>query len=239
MSADVTRPASLQLLAKHAPEILVYCVAADAQTDDSYRSHYVDGFRNVLDAMSASFRMRHVFFVSSSRVYGQASDDYIDDVTPASPADFGGIRLLEGEAILRTLSCPSTALRLSGIYGPGRHRLLNLARQPQNWPLANTWSNRIHIGDAAAFIAHLIQSALQGATIADRYLVTDGNPVPHHEVLRWLAGQLGVNISGVVAPSPHGGKRLDNIRMRATGFVLRYPDYRAGYGEMIARESAA
>jgi hypothetical protein len=29
------------------------------------------------------------------------------------------------------------------------------------------------------------------------------------------------------------GKRVSNRRLRASGFELRYPDYRAGYGAML------
>jgi hypothetical protein len=36
-----------------------------------------------------------------------------------------------------------------------------------------------------------------------------------------------------VAP-PAGSRRCRNALMRASGYALRYPDYRAGYGAMLA-----
>lgn len=232
VQADVTQPSTLTELASLQPSVLIYCVAADAQTDDSYRLHYVEGLRNVLAALSTTASLRHVFFVSSTRVYGQ-TDSPIDERIPAQPEDFGGHRLLEAEALLAELACPATALRLSGIYGPGRTRLLRLAADPAAWPRDNSWTNRIHRDDAAGFIALLARRVLQNEPVASCYIVTDGHSVPQHEVLRWLATQLGYK-SAATSPPVNGGKRLDNAALRETGFKLRYPDYRAGYTHEIA-----
>ena len=50
IAADVTQADTLEQLAALRPQILVYSVAADSSSDDSYRRHYVDGLRNVLAA---------------------------------------------------------------------------------------------------------------------------------------------------------------------------------------------
>jgi len=234
VKADVTQPQTLRGLAALKPDILVYCVAADALTDDSYRAHYVDGLRNVLAVLKNAASLRHVFFVSSTRVYGQQTDDLLDETTPAIPVDFGGQRLLEAEALLNDLPCPGTALRLSGIYGPGRTRMLTLARQPQFWPAQNAWTNRIHRDDAAAFIAFLIHRVLNNATVDDRYVVTDNCSTPQYAVLTWLAEQLRVDVKGVKVPPVQGGKRLSNQRMCNMGFKLENPTYRTGYGNLLA-----
>jgi nucleoside-diphosphate-sugar epimerase len=91
---DVTKPETLVDLQRLKPDILVYCVAAGAQSDDQYRTIYVDGFRNVLEALAPASSLKHVFFVSSTRVYGQQTEDILNEATPAEPADFGGKRLL-------------------------------------------------------------------------------------------------------------------------------------------------
>lgn len=230
---DVARPETLTQLAEINPQILVYCVAASEQTDDSYRAHYVDGLRNVLAALKPAASLKHVFFVSSTRVYGQAGGALLDENIAAIPSDFGGQRLLEAEQLLEGLSCGHTVLRLSGIYGPGRRYLLNLAADPSRWPSQNSWTNRIHRDDAAAFVAFLIKQVSSGNMIDACYIVTDSKPVPQHEVLRWLAAKLGCDVSTVDAPLPSSGKRLSNARMLATGFRLRYPDYQSGYAPLM------
>lgn len=233
LHADVTQPQTLEHLAELRPAILVYSVAANAQNDEDYRAHYVDGLRNVLSALQSSGNLRQVFFVSSTRVYGQSSEATLNEDMAAIPADFGGQRLLEAEALLETTSCPGTALRLSGIYGPGRSRLIKLATTPSDWPAQNIWTNRIHRDDAAAFLAFLILRVLEQEPIAGRYIVTDSMPAPQHEVLRWLATRMGMGNIDVTDSPISGGKRLDNTRMLATGFTLRYPDYRAGYAKEL------
>lgn len=232
LQADVLVPDTLVRLSALKPQIVVYAVAADAQTDDSYRRHYVDGLANVLAALDHS-ALQHLFFVSSTRVYGRDDGTWVDETVPAVPADFGGERLLQGEALLA--GKPATVLRLSGIYGPGRDRLIRLARTPAAWPAGNPWTNRIHRDDAAAFIALLANRRLQGEAVEDCYLVTDSAPAPQHEVLRWLASQQDIDSAGPAMPAAAGGKRLANARLLASGYALRYPDYRAGYGAELER----
>lgn len=238
LQADVTQPETLSSLAALRPEILVYSVAADAGSDDSYRQQYVDGLRNVLSALGECASLRHVFFVSSTRVYGQQSSNTpgeaaLDENAVAQPADFRGRRLLEAEELLQGLRCGHTSLRLSGIYGPGRTRLLRLAADSASWPIQNPWTNRIHRDDAAAFLAFLIRRVLAGDAVQEHYIVSDSEPVPQYTVLLWLAQQLGKPVAGMVAPPVEGGKRLSNARMLQSGFQLAYPDYRAGYSALM------
>jgi nucleoside-diphosphate-sugar epimerase len=231
IAADVSKPESLAALNAVKPDILIYCVAASGQTDAEYESAYVDGLRNVLATQKSNSQLKHVFFVSSTRVYGQDTQALLDESVPALPADFGGQRLLEAEHLLQTLSCGTTVLRLSGIYGPGRLRMLNLAKSPDNWPKQNIWSNRIHRDDAAAFTVFLIKQVLAGNAVQNCYIVTDSKPVPQYEVLSWLAAQLQVGKPEQLPAS--GGKRLSNQYMLETGFKLQYPDYEAGYRTLL------
>ena len=235
ISCDVTQPSTLAPLAQASPDFLIYCVAADAQTDASYQAQYVDGLKNVLQSLKGA-PLKHVFFVSSTRVYGQANDSLLDEDAPAVPADFGGERLLQAEQAALAHGTPATVLRLSGIYGPGRFRMLKLAQQPfESWP-QNSWTNRIYIDDAAGFIAHLINIRLNGLALHPCYIVTDSTPAPMHEVLNWLAKKMDL-------PSPpgtlaiNGGKRLDNHRLLETGYALRYPSFKKGYSELLTESS--
>jgi nucleoside-diphosphate-sugar epimerase len=234
LAGDVTQPSSLAGIRAIDPHIVVYCVAAIEQSDADYRVRYVEGLRHVLAALAGALSLQHVFFVSSSRVFGQPGNALLSESDPAMPADFGGRRLLEAELLLNGLPCGHTALRLSGIYGPGRSRMLALAAQTSQWPVENAWSNRIHRDDAAAFCVFLIHRVLDELPVDDCYIVTDSYPVPQYEVLRWLAARLGRDVGGLPSLSPGGGKRLSNARMLATGFRLRYPDYRAGYATLLA-----
>jgi nucleoside-diphosphate-sugar epimerase len=232
IAADVTDPTSLAPLAGLRPAILIYSVAASEQSDEAYRTQYVEGLRNTLHVLAPLGSVKHAFFVSSTRPYGQSSQDLLDETTPAQPTDFGGQRLLEAESLLASAPFPGTVLRLSGIYGPGRTRMLKLAMQTSSWPAQNSWTNRIHRDDAAAFIALLIRRALEGEPLESCYLVTDSTPAPQHEVLRWIASAMG-QLDLPASPPVSGGKPLSNARMLATGFAPRYPSYREGYAEEL------
>lgn len=230
--ADITQPASLSNLKQIQPEILIYCVAANGQTDEQYKAHYVDGLQYVLDTQTENVNLKHVFFVSSTRVYGQKTDVLLDESNPAISMDFGGERLLEAEALLINLTCNSTVLRLSGIYGAGRLRMINLAKDPLNWPAQNAWTNRIHKDDAAAFIVFLVNQALANKPIQSCFIVTDSKPSSQYEVLCWIANQMHINIDNKMLII-EGGKRLNNKAMLSTGFKLQYPDFKVGYQALL------
>jgi nucleoside-diphosphate-sugar epimerase len=233
IQADVTHPETLDKLAKIQPDILVYCVAANGQTDAHYKAAYVDGLRNVIATQVNNTALKQLFFVSSTRVYGQQTDAILDDNSPAIPTDFGGERLLEGEQLLNNLTCGHTALRLSGIYGPGRLRMINLAKTPELWPAQNSWTNRIHRDDAAAFLVFLLQKVLHHTPIAPCYIVTDSASVSQYEVLHWLAAQQHILFNPLV-PAIQIGKRLANHALLGSGYQLQYPDYRVGYAALLA-----
>ncbi|MGY1489851.1 SDR family oxidoreductase [Methylobacillus pratensis] len=228
--ADVTRPETLQPLSQVRPEILVYCVAATEYSDENYRLSYVEGLRNVLSALQ-SVPLQHVFFVSSTGVYGQEAEGWLDESTPPIAVDFSGKRMLEAEALLADY--PSSVLRFSGIYGPGRLRMITLAQTPQQWPARNAWTNRIHRDDGAAFIAYLVQQ--RAHTVPERlYVVTDNQPLPVHELLRWLADRQNIAYVSGAMPAVQGNKRLSNARMLSSGYQFIYPDYVSGYGALLA-----
>ncbi|MFM9835652.1 MAG: sugar nucleotide-binding protein [Methylophilaceae bacterium] len=233
IQADVTQEKTLTPLESLKPEIIIYCVAANAQTDESYNAHYVEGLRKVLATQVNNDALLHVFFVSSTRVYGQKSDAILDENTPAIPADFGGKRLLEAENLIKHLPCKATSMRLSGIYGKGRLYLVNMAKDTDRWPQVNAWSNRVHRDDAANFIAFLCGKVMSNQTVSDCYIVTDDMPTQQYEVLTWLAKKQGIDTTHIKVPLVHGGKRLSNQRMRDTGFQLRYPNYQIGYNEVL------
>ncbi|MGB4812617.1 MAG: NAD-dependent epimerase/dehydratase family protein [Methylophilaceae bacterium] len=232
IQADVTQADRVKVLELIQPDILIYCIAANGQTDAQYKAAYVDGLRNVLATQTKNAALKHVFFVSSTRVYGQQTDVILDESMTAIPADFGGERLVEAEQLLNTLPCGHSALRLSGIYGPGRLRMINLAEDPARWPAENSWTNRIHRDDAANFMVFLVQQILQNKPLLPCYIVSDCAPVSQYEVLHWLAKAMQISFNANT-PLIYGGKRLSNQAMLASGFQLKYADYRAGYGALL------
>lgn len=233
IQADVTRPLSLKPLETYRANIIIYCIAANAQSEESYRACYVNGLCNVLSTQESNDQLQHVFFVSSTRVYGQASNAMLNENNTPVPNDFGGKLLLEAESLLKKRSYGATSIRLAGIYGPGRLRMVEMAKHPSRWPQVNKWTNRIHRDDAARFIAFLCEEVIAGKTVYDCYIGTDDMPVQQVDVLSWLASKLGVERPLTSGALQMGGKRLSNQRMHDAGFQLTYANYQLGYSEII------
>lgn len=94
------------------------------------------------------------------------------------------------------------------------------------------FTNRIHIDDAARAVMHLIQRRHQGQSIERAYNLTDTQPASLDEILQWLQSQLGVQSTGT-SVIHRDSKRVSHSRLKESGFVWRYPDYRAGYEEIV------
>ncbi len=231
LSVDLGDVAALRRTVPGSLDHVVYCAGADAFKDDAYQRVYVSGLRNVLLAVAGS-GVQRVFFTSSTAVYGQATGEWIDEDSETTPAHFSGARLLEAERLLQESGLPSTVLRCSGIYGPGRTRLIDAVRGGTASP-SQRFTNRIHRDDVAGAIAHLLGHAQPPPLL----LLSDDAPALDSEVISFLAQQLGVPVppagSGA-APGRGGHKRCRNARLRATGYPLRYPTYREGYRAMLA-----
>jgi len=231
LRADLGRP---EQLAQLPPGItrLAWMPAPDRRDPQAYAAVFTDGLRHVFGALDTAVLQR-VVFVSSSAVYGEHDGAWVDEDTPPDPPGFNGRVLLQAEAWLAAQGLPATALRLAGLYGPGRLQLLERlragqARVPRQPP---HWANRMHIDDAAAAVAHLL--SLPQALPA--YIGCDDTPLPLHELYGHLARLIGApEPAEGPAPAGVGSKRLHNARLRASGLALQWPDARQGYAALVA-----
>ena len=238
---------------------VVVAIAAGSPREDAYRAAYVDGLSNVLDAVLASGAgIGRVLFVSSTAVYGDADGGWIDESTTPEPGGFSGHIMLEAEELLfdrlRGTGISPVALRLGGIYGPGRTRLIDqVAGGTAVIPAGERYTNRIHRDDAASAIVRLCTMEAAPGPV---YLGVDDDPAELGEVLSFLAAELGLprppsdggtgskTGSGSKAsggsskasgePSRGGHKRCSNALLRSTGFEFQYPSFREGYRDILA-----
>jgi nucleoside-diphosphate-sugar epimerase len=235
-------------------DIVIVAIAAAGPTADAYRTSYVDGLRNLLDALDAAgVSPSRFLLVSSTAVYGVDDGSWIDEGTPALPSSATGAVLLEAEDLLRRRAPGATVLRLAGIYGPGRERLIGQVRSGTASAVGlSSHTNRIHRDDAAAAIVHLVTG---DAPPAPLYLGADSVPARRGDVLAFLAAELGVpdpvasrrsTVAGESADDPArpmggastgprgGDKRCRNALLLASGFRFAYPSYREGYRSLLA-----
>lgn len=239
LAADLTRAATLSDLPAGIDSV-VYAAGADASNEAAYRAIYLDGLGNLLRTLTdMGEKPRRVFFTSSTSVYGQRRGEWVDESSPTHPLGFSGEIMLSAERLLTGSPFPATVLRLSGIYGPGRNRLINRVRSGDvvYRPGPHHYTNRIHRDDAAGALRHLVRLE----SPEDLYLGTDCEPVDESEVFRWLADAMAVpaprNLSEGedVPPRRTGSKRCRNARLLASGYRFRYPTFREGYGAVLQR----
>jgi nucleoside-diphosphate-sugar epimerase len=236
VAADVGHPATLTRLPAGL-DAVVHAVSARAFDDAAYRAAYVEGPAHLLAALAAQDQgIVRIVFVSSTGVYAQQDGEWVDETSETLPGEFSGRRLLQGERLVLAGPYRASVLRLGGIYGPGRARVIESVRAGRSAISAGPprYGNRIHRDDAAAAVAHLV--ALDAAE--PTYLGVDDDPADEADVLRWLAARLGVAEPPVLAnPAPpaerRGNKRCRNARLVASGFACAYPTFREGYAALI------
>ncbi len=232
---DVLRPESYPAALREA-DCVVYCVSADGFSEEAYRAAYVEGLGRVITAAAAG-GVRRLVFVSSTGVYGQDDGAVLDETSPAIPKGFSGRTILEGEALVAAAPFEAVTIRFSGIYGPGRDRLVRIVKSgaPVSEKSRAAVTNRIHRDDCARAIVHLVERiSLQGL-----YLGSDEAPTPMGEILDWIAARLELQPPPVGADAPDvlqrgGNKRISSARLRAEGFRFRYPTFREGFAAILA-----
>lgn len=195
------------------PDAVVYALSAGGGGDDAYRAAYADGPARAA-AWAARAGARVLVLTSSTGVYRQEGE--VDESSPAG-GDPQSDRLVEGERAVLAAAVPARAvLRLGGLYGPGRHYLLDQLRRGDLvvGGASSTRINYLHRDDAAeACLAAL--AVPPGAHLLN---VTDGHPVTKAELARWICARLGRG-EPVLDPEAPAGPRA-----RRTGRVT--PDRR-------------
>lgn len=217
--------------------VVVVAFAAGSRDVDEYRATYVDGLRNVLDGIDASGATPRLLVVSSTAVYDVDDGSEVTEQTPTRASTPTAGVLLEAESLLRDRAPGAVLVRLSGIYGPGRERLVEQVRSGRATLSTgdSPHTNRIHRDDAAQALVHLAGVDQPAPT----YLGTDDEPVRLDDVLTFLASELGATEPPRADPEGRqagGDKRLSNALLRSTGWEPRYPTFREGYRAVLAGE---
>lgn len=254
--------------------------------EEAYRRTYITGLENLRDVFSSvGGKIPKLIYVSSTGVYGYDDGRIVSDDTPRRAARATAEVLIEAENRALAAWPRSIVLRLSGIYGPARlhiERYLRYARDiaevaieeagtsltgakqaPDEYaPFVDgwgSWTNRIHVQDAAAIIAALATSD-RYCSLVDQWpdrsmIVSDSRPVQRVVLAQWLAKQTAsipknADVYEKPAQKPIsaysnkesriGGrnKYLVASRLQSLGLKLAYPDYLAGYTDEFATSTA-
>jgi nucleoside-diphosphate-sugar epimerase len=193
------------------PDVLVHCLSGSTGRDaTSYRRTYVETLRHLLAILDPRFTV----FTSSTSVYPQNDGARVTEESPTGGTPTGDV-LLEAEQL--ALAAGGAAVRLGGIYGPGRTRFIEAALSGEPLPhgAPDACVNLIHRDDAARALFHVASQALAGTF----------NAVDDHPARRSDLAAAILSGSATIAPPPAGasGKIVSNARLRTTGWAPAYP----------------
>lgn len=241
-AADYCEAGALDFAAAWAPDFVLATFTPLGRDVEGYRAGFSGAARHLLDGLGAHCP-RHLFYVSSTRVYAESAGGWVDEDSPLSTTDERALAIIDGERRLLDSGITATLVRCGGIYGASPGRLISKVSRGEIAPeIPIRFTNRIHRDDCTGFLLHLLKRAQQGKSLAPVYNAVDDRPAPAHEVETWLATELGRGEqahSRPDTPGPVSHKRCRNTLLHNTGYRLRYPDYRAGYRAVLAaaRES--
>lgn len=222
-----------------------------------YRHSYVEGMRSILawaqDGCPATF-----VYTGSTSVYPQGGGETVTEVSPVGGGSEAAAPLLETEELVRGSRRFERwfILRLAGIYGPGRHYLLDQLRAGATL-FPGTGAHRLNLAHrddivAAIFACFEAPPAVRGEV----FNVADGSPTPKGDVAAWLAGRLGVAAPqfahDLPRPLPRGegvvrgrsgpvpDRVVSNTKLQTgLGWRPRFASFRDGYEQIFAEERAA
>ncbi|WP_295808001.1 SDR family oxidoreductase [uncultured Nitratireductor sp.] len=217
---------------------LVVSIAPDASGEPVLTAAH----RTIATAMPA---LRWIGYLSTVGVYGDHGGAWVDETATCTPVSERSKQRLVAEAewtqMGEKIGLPVAIIRLSGIYGPGRNAFRNLELgKARRIVKPGQVFNRIHVDDIAGATAHLARRFETGI-----FNVTDDAPCPPQDVVAHAAGLMGQAAPPEIAfedadLSPMGRsfygecKRVSNARLKATGYRMRHPDYRAALDAMWA-----
>lgn len=234
-AADLSEARSFEGIAPSS--YVVFCAAAKDHTEAGYRKTYVEGLQRTVEQLQRWPKpWPRVLFTSSTGVYGQDNGEMVTEVSPAQPESFSGRVMLEAESVLRASGLSHVILRLSGIYGPGRDRIIRQVREG-GWaeePVRDEYLNRIHRDDAARAIIHLLTQTDEVGV----FIGSDKEPALRSAVLEYVSQMIEVR-GGKAASLPRfseeapGNKRCLSMRLQESGFEFAFPSYREGLSSLV------
>ncbi|GLQ80577.1 NAD(P)-dependent oxidoreductase [Mesorhizobium huakuii] len=197
------------------------------------------------EAIAGMPALQWIGYLSTVGVYGDYGGAWVDETAACRPVSKRSVMRVEAEQawlkLGEEIGKPVAILRLSGIYGPGRNALVNLENgTARRLVKPDQVFNRIHCDDIAGALWRLVEGNTGGI-----FNVTDDEPAPPQDVVAYAASLMGVEPPPEIpfdtaqlspmARSFYGeNKRVANAAIKAAGYCLRFPDYRAAFDHMWA-----
>ena len=191
-------------------------------------------------------RLAWIGYLSTVGVYGDHGGGWVNETSECRPVSRRSVMRVLAEqdwlAFGREAGVAVAVLRLSGIYGPGRNALVNLAGgTARRLVKPGQVFNRIHVADIAGALKHLA-----GHSTAGIFNVTDDLPAPPQDVVAYAAGLMGIEAPPEIpfetaqlspmARSFYGeNKRVSNAAIKAGRLSLHLSRLPGGARQHVGR----
>lgn len=204
----------------------VYVILAPQQRNlEAYQATFMDTAQPVSEALQGH-PIQKVVFISSTRVYGQDDGQVIDDTTFPQTKDPFGQCLLAAEQLWSAYWQDKLIIvRPSGLYQANSQYMVKQALTATQIT-AQHWTNRIHREDLVGFLSYLLTIDAPKA----QYLLSDQQPELQYLLWNTIRKAQGLHILEMDKNLPQTGKRIIANHLQASGYVLKYPTWKDGYG---------
>ena len=173
---------------------IVNCVSSSGNGINGYKLSYNDGMISILDWLKNQSK-KNIIYTSSTSVYGQNDGTWVDEssISTSPNSEYSNILRKTEDLIVENKDYFSShyIIRLSGIYGPNRHYLLDSIRSKSAINSNKDYfMNMIHVKDITKAICRFIH--FDGKIESGIYNLTDNQPVKRKEVANWISSELGM-----------------------------------------------
>lgn len=197
----------------------VYVILApDQRSVTAYQSVFIDTAKAVHQAL-AEHPVQHIVFISSTRVYGENTGQWIDDTTLADTFDPIGQTLIAAERLWSAYWQEKLIIiRPSGLYESDNPYLTRLAHNSENIQQQH-WTNRIHRQDLVGFLLYLLSLK----NLKPHYLLSDQQPRLQHEIINLIRQNDGLSALFVGKNLPETGKRIHSTHLQQSAYPMKFP----------------
>jgi nucleoside-diphosphate-sugar epimerase len=220
---------------------VVNCVGASSPTLEGYEQSYLQGMQSILAWMEQGGKLsRSLVFTSSSSVYPQTDGSLVNEEADTSESSARAHVLLSAEKLCLeaspTIAQHRSVVRFSGLYGPGRHLLVDkIERGEPMTGSSERFLNLLHRDDASSSVLALLQ-APPGFT-GGVFNACDGQHATRGEIARWVAQRLGVTepVFTGSGDTRGGHRRVDPSKaFDVLGWKPKFPNFQSGYEDFLA-----
>ena len=230
---------------------IINCVSSAGNGLSGYESSYYEGQASIIQ-WAKSHSIETFVYTSSTSVYPENSGGLVseDSLKEDSVHSDTAQVLIRSENLIESNQSHFDdyfILRLSGIYGPKRHYLLNQIQSSSAIAGSGDYfMNMIHIDDIVTAIIGLIN--VKADIPSGIYNLSDDMPTQKKVVVEWLANEVGIAVPvfdkdsvtqrNASRKTRTKNRRIANTKIKeALGLVLKYPSYKEGYTHIISQLS--